>query len=91
MKPTPHELRQQLLADIEEYPDEPLEVNSDALLEAFDGALLPVWCKHLNIGYHVNTKPIEEFLSKTTILFWKLDDEPDEVEHWLQMFNDSDL
>lgn len=90
-RPDPRILRNRLLEDIEQFPDEPLEVNSDELLYCFRGEILPVWCKYAGIGYKVNTQPLPEFRCKTTIIFWKLEDEPDDMELFTASHDDNEL
>lgn len=77
----PAKLRERLLADIKRqipgYENMPLEVSSKYLTPAFTDILLPVWCKAVGVGYRVNTNPLPEFMSKTTIIFWELEEQPD--------------
>lgn len=86
----PARLRAQLLNDIfyDTNPlySGPLEVSSDALIDAFSDILLPVWCKAVGVDYTVNQHPLPEFRSKTTIIFT-----PSEPELEIDYYNDNEL
>ena len=77
----PSKLRESLLHDITndwpEFGQQPIEINTDHILPAFQDILLPVWCKAVGVSFRINSNPLPEFKSKTTIIFWIKEDEHD--------------
>lgn len=71
---TPAELRYKLFEDLsfgENFAEE-IEVSAEHLLEhVFTDVSIRAWCRALGIQYRVNKNPLEEFRSKTTVIFTK--------------------
>ena len=65
-----------------------LELPATIIHEAFPDILLFDWCEAVNLGYRINTNPLPEFNSSTTIIFWEL---PPRLDETLLPYNDDDL